>query len=113
MVCSTHQPDVAKATRLKYRENYCPLVFKGYRLRLNLDKIGKNMDELATEEWVKNRWGGFTYLVIGQNEDFVLDVTDGDLFLRCETDVEVNKLLIAKSVTRQTIMEAEALFGCR
>ena len=76
----------------------------------------KRIASLASEDWIKERWGGFTYLVIGRNEDFMLDMKDGSLFLHYENDTRnctVGRLLIMESATKQCVVEAEKLLGCR
>ena len=71
--------------------------------------------ERANEEWIRNRWGGFTYLVIGRNEDFSLGFKDGSLVLRYENelpDSPVSRVLLIENPTQQAVIEVERLFGC-
>jgi hypothetical protein len=70
--------------------------------------------ELATEEWIRQRWGGFTYLVLARNEDFMLDWRDGSLFFHYESDDRhgpVSEILIRESATKQCVIDAEKMFG--
>lgn len=74
------------------------------------------MSDLATEDWIRERWGGFPYLVIGRNEDFMLDFKDDSLWLHYENESEyspVGRLLLFKNPSRSEIEAAELLFGCR
>ena len=69
----------------------------------------------ATEDWIKDRWGGFTYLVIGRNEDFMLDFENGSLFLHYENDAKnspVGRLMLREAPTRQDILDVERVFLC-
>lgn len=71
--------------------------------------------QLADKEWIRDRWGGFTYLVIGRNEDFMLDFKDGSLWLHYENDIKdspVGRMLLLEMPTRQRIIDAERMFGC-
>ena len=73
--------------------------------------------ELAGQDWIEQRWGGFTYLVIGRNEDFCLEFQPKlGLWLRYETD-EINSpvglLLLFENPTQQDVIDAERMFGCR
>lgn len=70
---------------------------------------------VASEDWICQRWGGFTHLVIGRNEDFMLDFKDGSLWLHYETDSRdspVGRVLLLETPTRQGVMDAERMFGC-
>jgi hypothetical protein len=71
-------------------------------------------DELATEEWIRNRWGGFNHLVIGRNEDFSLYFIDGPLgalSLVHEDETSVDVLLLFEKPTKQKVIDAERIFG--
>jgi len=75
----------------------------------------KRISSVAGEDWIKERWGGFTYLVIGRNEDFMLDFKNGSLFLHYENDSKdspVGRVLLLDAPTRQGVIDAERLFGC-
>lgn len=70
---------------------------------------------VAREDWIRERWGGFTYLVIGRNEDFMLDFKDGSLWLHYENDSRdspVGRVMLFERPTRQGVIEAERMFGC-
>lgn len=70
----------------------------------------------AREDWIRERWGGFTYLVIGRNEDFMLDFKDGSLWLHYENDSRdspVGRVMLFEMPTRQGIIDAERMFGCK
>jgi hypothetical protein len=72
--------------------------------------------ELAREDWIRDRWGGFTYLVIGRNEDFMLDFKDGSLWLHYESDSRdspVGRVMLFEMPTRQGVIDAERMFGCK
>ena len=71
---------------------------------------------VADEDWIRDRWGGFTYLVIGRNEDFMIEFKDGSLWLHCESDLQdspVGRLLLFAIASRQDVVDAERMFGCR
>ena len=71
--------------------------------------------ERANEEWIRKRWGGFTYLVIGRNEDFMLDFQNNNLVLHYENsspDSPVSEVLLIENPTQQAVIEVERLFGC-
>jgi len=80
-----------------------------------------NNEQLVDEAWIRERWGGFTYLAIGRNEDFMLDF-NGDLWLHCETrevlsghfrgNAQVSRLVLFDKPTRQNVIDAERMFGC-
>lgn len=68
---------------------------------------------IADEQWILKRWGGFNYLLISRNEDFMLDFSsDGKLWLHCESNCGVNRLLLLENPARQEIVDVEKLFGC-
>lgn len=69
------------------------------------------MDELATEDWIRERWGGFDYLDLARNEDFSLYFIDGTLTLECEDDLSVGVLLLFETPTQQNVIDAERIFG--
>ena len=68
--------------------------------------------EPATEDWIRERWGGFTYLDIARNEDFMLDF-DGDdnLWLHYENN-EIGRVLLFEKPTKQNVIDTERIFGC-
>lgn len=71
--------------------------------------------DLATEDWIRQRWGGFTYLVLARNDEFMFDWRNGSLFLHHEKDDwrgPVSEILISESATRQCVIDAEKMFGC-
>ncbi len=68
-------------------------------------------DCLANEDWIRERWGGFTYLIIGRNDDFMFDFKDGSLWLHCENDSLVCRVLLLESPTRNGVIGVERLFG--
>lgn len=67
---------------------------------------------MVNENWIRNRWGGFTYLLIRKNEDFMLDFKDGNLYLHCEDEdsTVVSRLLLFKNPSEQDIINAENFF---
>lgn len=70
--------------------------------------------EPATEDWIRNRWGGFNYLVIGRNEDFMLDFNLGSLWLHYEggfRNSPVARLMLFETPTKQNVIDAERIFG--
>jgi hypothetical protein len=70
----------------------------------------------ATEDWICERWGGFTYLIIGRNEDFMLDFKGGSLWLHYENDTRdspVGRVLLMEKPSKIGIEEAERMFGCK
>lgn len=70
----------------------------------------------AREDWVMERWGGFLCLVISRNENFMLDFKDGNLWLQYENDSRdspVGRVLLLETPTRQGIVDAEQMFGCK
>lgn len=79
-------------------------------------------DQLADEAWIRERWGGFTDLVIGRNEEFSLDFFGNSLWLHCETQevlgvrfrgkTRTSRLLLIEKPTRQHVIDAERMFGC-
>ena len=69
------------------------------------------MSEQATEDWIRERWGGFTYLDLVRNEDFSLYFIDGNLTLECEDDLSVGVLLLFENTTKQNVIDVERLFG--
>lgn len=68
------------------------------------------MSELATEDWIRKRWGGFDYLDLVRNEDFSLDF-NGQLWLHFENEMQVARLLLFKTPTQQNVIDAERIFG--
>ena len=76
----------------------------------------KRSSSVAGEDWIKERWGGFTYLVIGRNEYFMFDFKNGSLFLHYENDSKnspVARVLLIDAATQQGVIDAERLFGCK
>lgn len=72
------------------------------------------MPELATDDWIKERWGGFTYLILGRNEDFMLVYQRGNLVLHYERDdpkSDVSQITIMENATKQSVIDTEKLFG--
>lgn len=67
--------------------------------------------EPATEDWIRKRWGGFTYLDIARNEDFSLYFLDGTLTLEHEFEIVVSTLLLFENATQQNVIDAERIFG--
>ena len=68
---------------------------------------------IATEEWIKERWGGFTYLDISRNEDFSLQFVERRLWLHFEQGRSVGCLLLLYEPTQADVLAAEIMFGCR
>lgn len=96
-------PKCSESTRRRAR-SVCHSSMKPWELHL-----------IAREDWIRNRWGGFTYLVIGRNENFILDFQDGSLFLLYESDTKdspVARVLLFEQTTRQGVMDVEWMFGC-
>lgn len=71
---------------------------------------------VADPDWIKERWGGFTYLDIARTEDFMLDFKDDCLWLHFERNAnesQVARVLLFENPTRQDVSDAERIFGCR
>jgi hypothetical protein len=67
--------------------------------------------EPATRNWIRERWGGFSYLDIVRNESFMLHF-DGDdnLWLHHENE-EIGRVLLFEKPTKQNVFDAERIFG--
>ena len=71
------------------------------------------MDSIpADPDWIRERWGGFTYLVVSRNEDFTINFEDGSLWLYFE-GIEISRVLLFENPTQQNVMDAERVFGCK
>jgi hypothetical protein len=70
--------------------------------------------EPVTEDWIRERWGGFTYLDIARNEDFMLDFKDkeGSLWLHYENGPVIGRVLLFDKPTKQNVIDTERIFGC-
>lgn len=68
--------------------------------------------DFASDDWVSNHWGGFSYLTL-RNEDFCLDFKDGCLWLHfeCIDGDSIGRLLLKRNATKDDIISAEKFFG--
>jgi hypothetical protein len=94
---------------------FCPYCGKAIEWNESENLRSQFVDGFAREDWICERWGGFTYLVIGRNDDFMLDFEDGILWLHYENDSRdspVGRLFLFGNPTIKQVIDAERMFGC-
>lgn len=117
-------PDTGKVEQAEWLDDYFGRHQYGVRF-LSTGKIFRESEikqprptlpgsDVATFEWIKQRWGGFGYLVLGRNENFQLNFCNEQLILHAESDDRdspVWEIMLFDKPTQSQVAQAERMFG--